>query len=95
MGEVLPSSGKSYEYGDGRNVKIGKQDGFEPDFKNYNHVKVKLIRKPTSWWNSPDTRRKRRIAKYKYYAVEEKVKFSLQKGFRWVKTKWSKAVHSL
>ncbi|KAJ0014709.1 uncharacterized protein LOC116127920 [Pistacia vera] len=65
-----------------------------PHFKNYNNVKIKSSRKPpSSWWNGPDAKRKRRTVKYKYYAVEGKVRFSIEKGYHWFKTKWSKAVH--
>ncbi|KAE9618935.1 hypothetical protein Lal_00047251 [Lupinus albus] len=36
----------------------------------------------TSWWNDSDTKRKRRVAKYKVYSSESKLKCSLKKGFR-------------
>ncbi|KAL3515977.1 hypothetical protein ACH5RR_022879 [Cinchona calisaya] len=37
--------------------------------------------------------RRKRIAKYKMYAYEGKVKKSLKKGFRWIKHKCRKIVH--
>lgn len=40
-----------------------------------------------SWWSSgdPEAKRRRRVAGYKAYAVEARVKASLRKGFRWIK----------
>ncbi|CAI8603519.1 unnamed protein product [Vicia faba] len=39
----------------------------------------------TSWWNDRDLDRKRRVTKYKLYAVPGKLKSSLQKGFHHLK----------
>ncbi|CAL4936911.1 unnamed protein product [Urochloa decumbens] len=40
----------------------------------------------TSWWSGdPEAKRRRRVAGYKAYAVEARVKASLRKGFRWIK----------
>ncbi|CAK8572510.1 unnamed protein product [Lathyrus sativus] len=39
----------------------------------------------SSWWNDRDLSRKRRVAKYKLYAVPDKLKASLQKGFHHLK----------
>ncbi|KAJ0078582.1 hypothetical protein Patl1_22282 [Pistacia atlantica] len=91
MDDFRPSSGKTYEYGCGRNLEIVNQDTlktatninigrsrslFDPagaHFRNYNNVKSKSSRRPPSlWWNGLDAKRKRRIFKYKYYAVEGK-----------------------
>ncbi|TVU43931.1 hypothetical protein EJB05_03352, partial [Eragrostis curvula] len=39
-----------------------------------------------SWWSGdPEAKRRRRVAGYKAYAVEARVKASLRKGFRWIK----------
>lgn len=40
-----------------------------------------------------EAKRKKRIAKYKVYAVEGKVKATLRKGLRWMKNKCSQIVH--
>ncbi|KGN47400.1 hypothetical protein Csa_023055 [Cucumis sativus] len=37
--------------------------------------------------DEPEVKRQRRIAKYKAYAVESKLKSSLRSGIRWVKIK--------
>ena len=46
-------------------------------------------------WNfgDPDTKRRKRIAKYKVYTVEGKVKSSLRKGLRWFKNKCHEIIH--
>ncbi|KAF5739901.1 hypothetical protein HS088_TW12G01113 [Tripterygium wilfordii] len=46
-----------------------------------------------SWWNDPEMKRKKRVVKYKLYAVEGKVKSSIKNGYRWLKRKCSKMVH--
>ncbi|CAI0459687.1 unnamed protein product [Linum tenue] len=44
------------------------------------------------WWNSPNSKRKRRVARYKLYAMEGKVKSSLKKSCRWVKQTCSRII---
>ncbi|KAL9356004.1 hypothetical protein Peur_049257 [Populus x canadensis] len=51
-----------------------------------------VARKSSSWWNSPETKRKKRVARYKLYAAEGRVKSSVKKGFRWVKKTFSRFV---
>ncbi|KGN52839.1 hypothetical protein Csa_014389 [Cucumis sativus] len=41
----------------------------------------------------PEAKRRKRIAKYKVYTVEGRVKDSLRKGLRWIKNKCSRIVH--
>ncbi|KAG6494638.1 hypothetical protein ZIOFF_042398 [Zingiber officinale] len=49
---------------------------------------------PSVWcFSDPEMRRRKRVASYKAYAVEGKLKASLRKGFRWIKTKCSELVH--
>ncbi|XP_059625615.1 uncharacterized protein LOC132268791 [Cornus florida] len=50
---------------------------------------------PSKPWgfNDPEMKRRRRIAKYKVYTVEGRVKASLRNGFRWIKNKCSQIVH--
>ncbi|KAF2578551.1 hypothetical protein F2Q70_00009962 [Brassica cretica] len=39
-----------------------------------------------SWsFSDPETRRKRRVAGYKVYSVEQKMKGSIRKSFKWFK----------
>ncbi|KAJ4969530.1 hypothetical protein NE237_016231 [Protea cynaroides] len=47
-----------------------------------------------SWsFNNPDMKRRKRVAQYKIYAVEGKVKSSFRRGLRWIKNKCSEIVH--
>lgn len=47
-----------------------------------------------SWsFNDPELQRKKRVASYKVYTVEGKVKGSLRKSFRWLKERCSRVVY--
>ncbi|KAF3795183.1 hypothetical protein EJ110_NYTH05001 [Nymphaea thermarum] len=49
-----------------------------------------------SWaFNDPEMKRRRRVASYKVYAIKGKVKASLRKGIRWIKSKCSKLIRGL
>lgn len=41
----------------------------------------------------PELQRKRRVASYKMYSVEGKVKGSFRKSFRWLKNKYTQVVY--
>lgn len=47
----------------------------------------------STWFSDPEMKRKRRVASYKAYSVEGKVKASLKKGFRWIRCKCSELIH--
>ncbi|CAN1219615.1 hypothetical protein LINPERPRIM_LOCUS1662 [Linum perenne] len=47
------------------------------------------------WWNSPDTKRKKRVTRYKMYTMEGKMKSSLKKSCKWIKRTCSRIVHGL
>lgn len=47
-----------------------------------------------SWsFKDPELQRKTRVAGYKVYAVEEKMKGSLRKSFRWIKNTYTQVVY--
>ncbi|CAI9100623.1 OLC1v1037756C1 [Oldenlandia corymbosa var. corymbosa] len=47
-----------------------------------------------SWsFSDPELQRKKRVASYKVYAVEGKVKGSFKKSFRWIKERYTKVVY--
>lgn len=47
-----------------------------------------------SWsFNDPELQRKKRVASYKVYTVEGKVKGSFKKSFRWIKERCSRVVY--
>merc|ERR1711915_304634 len=43
--------------------------------------------------NDPEVKRKKRVASYKVYTVEGKVKGPFRKGFRWLKDKYTEIVY--
>ncbi|XP_039043211.1 uncharacterized protein LOC120182288 [Hibiscus syriacus] len=47
-----------------------------------------------SWtFGDPEFQRKKRVASYKMYSVEGKVKGSLRRSFRWLKDKYTEVVY--
>ncbi|KAL2323688.1 hypothetical protein Fmac_028067 [Flemingia macrophylla] len=56
------------------------------------HGGAATVANPWSF-GEPETKRKKRIARYKVYAVEAKVKASLRNGIRWIKVTCSRLVH--
>ncbi|CAI0387339.1 unnamed protein product [Linum tenue] len=44
-------------------------------------------------FNDPELQRKKRVASYKVYTVEGKVKGSFKKSFRWLKDRYTRVVH--
>ncbi|KAJ8749424.1 hypothetical protein K2173_025468 [Erythroxylum novogranatense] len=44
-------------------------------------------------FSDPEMQRKTRVAKYKVYGVEGRVKASLKNGIRWIKNKCSQIIH--
>ncbi|GMI73027.1 hypothetical protein like AT5G11970 [Hibiscus trionum] len=47
-----------------------------------------------SWsFNDPELQRKKRVAGYKVYAVEGKMKGSLRKSFRWIKDTYTQVIY--
>ncbi|ESQ39395.1 hypothetical protein EUTSA_v10001686mg [Eutrema salsugineum] len=49
--------------------------------------------KPSWGFNDAEMKRKKRIARYKAYTVEGKVKSTLKNGLRWIRNKCSQIVH--
>lgn len=47
-----------------------------------------------SWsFSDPELQRKKRVASYKVYSVEGKLKGSLRKSFKWIKDRCNRVVH--
>ncbi|KAI3964881.1 hypothetical protein MKX01_021777 [Papaver californicum] len=70
--------------------------GYSPRSYRHKESHVSSSSRSTSSWsfNDPEMKRRRRVAHYKYYAVEGKLKSSFRKGFRWVKRKCSNIVRA-
>ncbi|RAL52666.1 hypothetical protein DM860_007434 [Cuscuta australis] len=49
--------------------------------------------KSLAWYSKREMKRKKRIAKYKIYSMEGKMKNSFQKGYRWLKHTCMRFVH--
>ncbi|KAL5755661.1 hypothetical protein ACOSP7_020059 [Xanthoceras sorbifolium] len=49
----------------------------------------------SSWrgLNDPEVQRKTRVASYKVYAVEGKMKGSFRKSFKWIKNTYTQMIH--
>ncbi|KAK4418081.1 hypothetical protein Salat_2220800 [Sesamum alatum] len=44
-------------------------------------------------FSDPEMKRRKRIARYKVYSVEGRVKASIRNGLRWIKNKCSEIIH--
>ncbi|OVA08411.1 Protein of unknown function DUF3511 [Macleaya cordata] len=44
-------------------------------------------------FNDPELQRKKRVASYKVYSVEGKMKGTFRKSFRWIKERYTKVVY--
>ncbi|CAG7882518.1 unnamed protein product [Brassica rapa] len=80
--------------GNGRDAVVVKGYSFDDsaaDQTNDYQVKIKKSKSASnagsrSWsFSDPETRRKRRVAGYKVYSVEQKMKGSIRKSFKWFK----------
>ncbi|KAL0457814.1 UNVERIFIED_CONTAM: hypothetical protein Slati_0408600 [Sesamum latifolium] len=49
--------------------------------------------KPWGFSIDPEMKRRKRIARYKVYSVEGRVKASIRNGLRWFKNKCSELIH--
>jgi len=57
---------------------------------NFNGMKNSKSKSAKSWsLSDPEVKRRKRVASYKVYAVEGRVKASFLKSFRWIKDKYS------
>lgn len=58
---------------------------------NYSIPKSKAVTRSTgssSWFSDPETKRRKRVAKYKLVAVEGKAKQTVRNSLRWLKAKY-------
>jgi len=76
-----------YAYGAGHQQPPVYMD----DAYNYKYTKSKSSK---VWGlNDPEVKRRKRVAGYKVYTVEGKVKGSFRKSFRWIKDKYTEIVY--
>ncbi|KAL7120030.1 hypothetical protein ACP275_02G098300 [Erythranthe tilingii] len=80
----------------GRNNRGGGTAGngvINPQISTYKDFNPKARPVERPWYSDGELKRRNRIAKYKYYSVEGKVKNSFNKGLRWLKKTCSIVVH--
>ncbi|KAK2645319.1 hypothetical protein Ddye_020514 [Dipteronia dyeriana] len=58
-----------------------------------NDVKLKKGKSKSWSLSDPELQRKKRVASYKVYTVEGKVKGTFRKSFRWIKDRCSRVVY--
>lgn len=76
-----PTSYAQTQMGNGRDLKLKKGKGISGSFSK-------------SWsFGDRDFQRKKRLASYKMYSVEGKMKGSLRRSFRWLKYKYTQVVY--
>ncbi|KAL3531518.1 hypothetical protein ACH5RR_010840 [Cinchona calisaya] len=61
-----------------------------PDLPTYDQV---ASSKPWGCRGDSEMKRRKRIAKYKVYSIEGRVKASIKNGLRWFKNKCSELIH--
>ncbi|XP_074283359.1 uncharacterized protein LOC141607910 [Silene latifolia] len=72
-----------------------RTSGFDPDPKELRKTKTgKAAATSTAWcFSDPELQRKKRVASYKSYSVEAKLKRSFSKSFRWIKHRYTNIVN--
>ncbi|KAK4368651.1 hypothetical protein RND71_012443 [Anisodus tanguticus] len=98
------SEGNGYSEPNGfRDVRCYSASYASSSSNNNNNTQMELSSKKgkssngsvsKSWsFNDPELQRKKRVASYKVYTVEGKVKGSIKKSFRWIKYSCSKVIN--
>lgn len=88
-------SGQRMEIVSGNQMKIYGTQDFPPALPPPpGEVAARRSNASSSWsLTDAEIKRKKRIARYKAYTVEGKVKSTLKNGFRWIKNKCSQIVY--
>ncbi|CDP20384.1 unnamed protein product [Coffea canephora] len=95
MGEHRPSFGG--RGGSERRVEIVSGRGFNQEgvyamSRPHDHYR-EAESKPPRGFGDAEMKRRKRIAKYKVYSLEGRVKASIKDGLRWLKNKCSEIIH--
>ncbi|XP_071726946.1 uncharacterized protein [Rutidosis leptorrhynchoides] len=87
-----PYNFRSYSVSHGQHPQTNMDLVVAGNYRNFDFKKGKSTTK--SWsFNDPEFQRKKRVASYKVYSVEGKVKGSFRKSFKWLKNKYTNAVY--
>ncbi|CAJ1939540.1 unnamed protein product [Sphenostylis stenocarpa] len=95
-GKVAPTSMQDLRCQSAKNASSGRAHQIGSTGKE---VKVKrgkrTAAKPSKSWSfsDPELQRKKRVASYKIYVAEGKMKGSLRKSFRWIKNTYTQALY--
>lgn len=83
------------DYNPPQNLDYNSNSFKEVKFKKGNKSRISASSSSKSWsFNmDPELQRKKRVAGYKAYGVEGKMKSSLRKSFRWMKDTCNHVVH--
>lgn len=95
-GKVAPRSMKDLRCQSANNgcSGHGKQIGSSAKEMKVKKVKRAASKPSKSWsFNDPELQRKKRVAGYKIYAAEGKMKGSLRKSFRWIKHTYTQVLY--
>ncbi|XP_074335568.1 uncharacterized protein LOC141672791 [Apium graveolens] len=86
----------SVSYGSSYEPRVTQMDDHASNNKDLKLKKGKSVSGSSSksWsFNDPEFQRKKRVASYKVYTVEGKVKGSFRKSFRWLKDRYSRVIY--
>ncbi|XP_050230931.1 uncharacterized protein LOC126679950 [Mercurialis annua] len=82
---------RSYSVSHAGSVQLGKELKIKKGKNNSNLGSSSSLK---NWsFNDPELQRKKRVASYKVYSVEEKMKGSFRKSFRWIKDSYTQVVY--
>ncbi|KAJ1402406.1 hypothetical protein SESBI_28098 [Sesbania bispinosa] len=85
-------SGKGYGHSQNYASRLEDPTAIPGGVTRASHSGAASVAKPWSF-GDPQAKRRKRIARYKVYAVEGKVKATLRNGIRWIKHTCSRIVH--
>ncbi|XP_010468934.1 PREDICTED: uncharacterized protein LOC104749060 [Camelina sativa] len=88
-------NGKGYGVGESTTTQTYSTRPVSPDFHQSIPPPPGASTTTAAPWKlfDAETKRKKRIATYKAYAMEGKVKATVKKGFRWIKNRYSQIIH--
>ncbi|XP_031278996.1 uncharacterized protein LOC116137446 [Pistacia vera] len=90
----LRSYSASYAHAQMSNYEFNNNNNNVKDFKLKKGKSTSASSSSAPWsFADPEFQRKKRVASYKMYSVEGKVKGSLRKSFRWLKDRYTQVLY--
>lgn len=89
---------RSQSQADGRNMQLevysrSYSTPYSYDYEFARDSKKDKSKAKKGWLNDPEFQRKKRVARYKSFTVERKVKGSVTNSFQWLKDRYYKVVY--